>query len=118
MANVTPTMIRKRVAGRMIEDNYRLQIIEINPKYELVLASDLKKNGQPKYYRSQHVLSDKRSKQVRHVAYQRSLAMHARNVANCDRKRARSEKRAADRRAQRAERKAMRAMGAADRIFR
>ena len=100
MANTTVTMVRKQVAGRMIEDNYKIQVYG-SDSFELVLASDLKQDGSPKYYRSQHLVASRRAKQIKAHGYERSMAMHDRNIARASRKQARAESQRSARRERR-----------------
>lgn len=69
--------------------------------YELVLPSDLKKDGKPKYYRSQHLLHSKRAKQVKAHGYEKSMQMHDKRVAMVEFKQNRAESQRQSRRERR-----------------
>lgn len=76
-----------------------------NGKYYLIMPSDVKANGQLKYYRSQHLIHSRRSKQVANLGKEKSDRMHTKLVAGCDAKQARREAQRNDRRAKRQARK-------------
>ena len=93
-----------RVTRELIMMKYRIEI-HTPARYELLVPDDEKKNGQPKYFRSQHMVGTKLSKRTGSTFKDKADRLHDKNIAKASHRVSRSDQRRTDRLEQRQRKK-------------